>query len=224
MATVFLTAHFFFGLHSNVYLFSSYFYPASEGEVSFRFDNAQKRWQRSGKGPYYPPKFSDFYFEAGVVPKFVENSSVIGQEKFENRSAQRANTFHVYTNQTAMKGLTEITCVQESGISRAYLRRTVIKERESFTSHNLKTKLGAADIRGLNYVFFLTLSFDSFLTRVVSDQTTVSWSAFFADFFGLMSMFLDVSVYTVIVSPMVVRARRQALLAREQRRVNNMTV
>lgn len=199
----------------NVYLFSGYFFPASEGQIQYRFDNSTKKWLRSGEGPFYPQDMGEFYDIARAFPE--ETNSMIAEEEYDNRTRYVSKAIHVFTNQSARAGLTLLGTVRETSMSNIFLERSITRGHESFTGRVLSSSLETVDIRGVNYVFYLSFAFETFLTRLVTDQAAVSLTAFVADFAGLSSLFLDVSVYTVIVSPIMVAARRRAQIAAQAR-------
>lgn len=200
----------------NVYLFSGLFYPSRAEDIRFKFDDKIFRWERSGSGPYYPEDFFDYYTTSEDIGLF-SGTSLLGKEKYENKSIYDSSTILVRTNESRIGGVETLAVVRPSEVTSVELSRNMIREKESFVSDVIRTDLFPGDVRTVNNVYLLDIGFKSFLTRVVSDQQSVSWSAFAADFFGLTSLFMDVSVYTLIVSPLVVRGRQRALAARRRR-------
>lgn len=208
----------------NVYMFSDYFFPSTSQNVKFKFNTRTFRWERSGSGTYYPPEFSDFYSSAQTGLITIDDNPAIAHETFENSSLFAGQTIQVMTNYSQRGGVDTFVTLRPREISRVELTRSLIQGRETFEAHVLRTSLEAVDTRTVNAVYFLNVGFRTFMTRVVTDQQSVSWSAFIADFFGLTSLFLDVSVYTLIVSPLIMRARKRALIARKMRRAGDSSV
>lgn len=110
--------------------------------------------------------------------------------------------------------LYQVSSLRRTGSLSIFLSRSVVNTIESFTARSETVPLHRVDGTTLNYVYSVRLMMDDFLTRQVSDQATVQVTSFLADFFGLIELFLDLSVYTLIVSPIVVSTRRKALLSR----------
>lgn len=202
----------------NVYMFSGYFYPSSSKAVKFRFNDVYYRWERVGDGPYYPQIFANFYEGSSSAASLFSLTKQIGAERFENKSMYAGQAVQVLTNHSRIGGAERIAALEPNHMASVRFTRNMIQDRESFQANVFRTTIEPGDVRAVNYVYYLDLSFDNFLTKVVSDQLRVSWPAFIADFFGLTSMFLDVSVYTLIVSPLIMRARKRALLARKRDR------
>lgn len=207
----------------NVYMFSGYFYPSSSKAVKFKFNDVYYRWERVGGGPYYPGTFEDFYAGSSSAASLYSLNQQIGAEQYENKSMYAGQAVQILTNHSRIGGAERIAALEPNHMASLRLTRNMIRDRESYQANVFRTTIEPGDIRAVNYVYYLDLSFDTFLTRVVSDQLRVSWPAFIADFFGLTSLFLDVSVYTLIVSPLIMRARKRALLARKMiRRGQNL--
>lgn len=201
----------------NVYLFSGVFYPATDNDVKYKFNSSYYRWERSGEGVYYPDVYESFYKEdKDIMPQ--EFSALIGGEERDGLSYYSGFGIHVMTNESRIGGAETFAVLEPNDLANLRLSRNLIYGKESFSKEVFRTKLKRSDVKAVNYVYYLELGFSTFLTKVVSDQLTVSWPAFIADFFGITSLFLDVSVYTLIVSPMVMRARKKAWVARKMRR------
>lgn len=186
----------------NVYMFSGFFYPTTAEDIRFRFNRVIHRWERSGKGPYYPPSYSDYY-----KPIHLDSddgtSGIIGSEKFENRSVFSGTTMYVMTNASKVGTAETLVVLEPADMAEVSFERHHINGKESVTASVLRSSVEPGDIRGINFVYFVEFSFSSFLTRQVTDQQAMAWTAFLADFFGLTSLFLDLSVYTIIVSPIL---------------------
>lgn len=199
----------------NVYLFSGFFYPSTAQDVKYRFNTRLFLWERSGLGPYAPANFSRFQGKKGVASAPTSNSRILGQETFENTTVLASNSLHILTNESHRGRAETLTALEPNHMASIRLSRSIVRGKESFQTAVLRTTLDKGDVRVLNYVYYVDVSFKSSLTQVVSDQMTVSWPAFIADFLGLTSLFLDFSVYTLIVSPLIVRAKKRAVVARK---------
>lgn len=202
----------------NVYMFSGYYYPSSAKQVKFRFNDRFYRWERAGNGPFYPQIFNTYYAGRSSGQGLFTLTNNIGGEKYENRSMYASQAVQILTNHSRNGGAERIAALEPHNMASLRFSRNMIQERESFDTNVFRTTVEPGDVRAVNYVYYLDISFENFMTRAVSDQLRVSWPAFIADFFGLTSLFLDVSVYTLIVSPLIMRARKKALLARKMDR------
>lgn len=201
----------------NVYLFSDYFYPSSAKAVRYKFNDKYYRWERTGEGPYYPSKFDEYYSGVSSRPALYSELGAIGTEKYENRSMYAGQSLHIVTNRSMVDKADVVASLEPFHMASLRFTRNMIHETESYEAKVSRTILQTGDVRAVHYVYFMDVSFENFMTRVVSKQLTVSWSAFAADFFGLTSLFLDVSVYTLIVAPLIMRARKKALIARKNK-------
>lgn len=187
-------------MYCNVYMFSGYFYPSKPADIRFEFDSQIYRWKRLGEGPYYPNQYSNFYGKFGL-PRLWSVEQGLGQELYENRSMFMGNTLYVMTNASRIGGAETLAVLEPEEIVSVSFSRGEINGQELYETRIMRTKLEVGMTRTVNNIYFVDFRFDSFLTRFVSEQQAMSWTAFLADFFGLMSLFLDVSVYTLIVSP-----------------------
>lgn len=203
----------------NVYLFSGFFYPSKSKDIRFKFNSKYLRWSRSGNGTYYPPDFSSSY---GTVSEETTNTirgnTTIGELGGGKYDVFSGVAVQVMTNESVMGQAETLVVLEPRDMASVRLSKSMIYGKESYTKEVVRTQMTRADVHSLNNVYYLEVGFSTYLTRVVSDQLTVSWSAFIADFFGITSLFLDVSVYTLIVSPVVVRARKKAWLQQKMRR------
>lgn len=192
----------------NVYMFSGFFYPSSVEDVRYKFDRLRFQWVRNGKGPYYPKDFHTFYNVYGgkVLPSNGANS--IGKELYENLSIYMGDTIHIMTNSSRIGGVETLSVMSPFYMVKIAFARNEILGKETYETRAIKAILDPGDKRSINFVYIVDMVFKSFLTRVVTAQHSMSWTAYLADFFGLTSLFLDISVYTVIVAPLVVKARR----------------
>lgn len=202
----------------NVYMFADYYYPSSAKAVKFKFNDKYYRWERVGDGPYYPRNFDRYYVGRSSKAGIYSLTKEIGGELYENRSMYASQAVQVLTNHSRIGGAEMIAALEPHHMASVRFRRNMIHDRESYEASIFRTTIEPGDVRAVNYIYFLDVSFENFMTKVVSDQFRVSWPAFIADFFGLTSLFLDVSVYTLIVSPLIMRARKRALLARKRDR------
>lgn len=201
----------------NVYFFSNFFYPAASHDIKYRFERKYLLWERSGVGPYYPANLTIEPILRGELEQhngtLVEG---IGAEKYEEQATWASESIAVMTNQSQRGGFGLLSTLAPNEMVFLKMRQGFIRDLESFSAKNIRMVLDNGDVKLRNYIYFMDISFDSFLTRQVSNQETVSWSAFIADFFGLTSLFLDISVYTLIVAPLVMRGRQKALIARKR--------
>lgn len=187
-------------MYCNVYMFSGFFYPSVPSDVRFTFNQYIFRWERTGNGPYYPKQFSEFYNSLGG-PALTTVGDDIAFEDFRNRSMFLANALHVMTNASRKGGAETLAVLQPEEIATLAFTRTESKEREWYDTRVLTTKLQPGMTRTVNSVYFVDFRFESFFTNMVTEQKAMSWTAFLADILGLTSLFLDISVYTIIVSP-----------------------
>lgn len=110
--------------------------------------------------------------------------------------------------------LEEVSSLSNSGTDTVYFQQQKINNATSFDSTSEAALTSTVDRRSVNNYYLFRFSVRNFLTRNVSDQETVQVTSFLADFFGLIELFLDLSVYTLIISPIVVATKRRALLTR----------
>lgn len=199
----------------NVYLFSGFFYPSTAKNVRYRFNDHLLLWERSGTGPYSPANFSRIQNKKGAASPLTSSSPNLGGEIYEHMSVLASDSLHILTNESQIGRAETLTTLEPNHMASIRLRRSMIRGKESFQGTVLRATLDVGDTRVLNYVYYVDISFGSSLTQVVSDQMTVSWPAFIADFFGLTSLFLDISVYTLIVSPLIVTAKKRAAVAKK---------
>lgn len=184
----------------NVYMFSGFFYPTTSDGIQFRFNTVVLRWERNGKGPYYPSSFSHYYKPAEAFAD-LEDSGTIGQETNENRSVFSGNTMYVMTDTSQIGGAETLVSLEPLGMAKVSFARQEVNGQELMPATVMRSAVETGDIRGINFVYFVDFGFSSFFTRQVTDQQAMPWTAYLADFFGLTSLFLDLSVYTIIVSP-----------------------
>ncbi|PXF49898.1 hypothetical protein BWQ96_00058 [Gracilariopsis chorda] len=200
----------------NVYMFSGYFYPSTSPGIKYRFNSEDYTWVRTGAGPYYP---QDYNLLVGRNRAFGSQShvEVIGNEVLEERAVYPGQHLFVMTNYSA-DGVNDVLAVvpTDTIASLRLERNLALGKNESFQSDTVLEDVLGGDIRTMADVYVIDVSMQRFLTKVTGEQQSVSWSAFIADFFGLTSLFLDVSVYTVIVSPLIVQARKRKLKARKR--------
>ncbi len=200
-------------MYCNVYLFSGFFYPATRGDVQYKFNlfNAGNIgiWQRSGRGPYFPPNYAEWF---QVLTMRSNQNNTIGGE-LKKFYVSRGDMIVAFTNASESGRLQQIASQNPGSLSEIALEQAVIKGKEIYTGHALYTDLKMVDARGVDFVYLLKFGFREFVTKTVSDQMTASTTAYLADVFGLISLFMDVSVYTVIVAPIVMRFRRQSAMA-----------
>lgn len=216
----------------NTALFSGFFYPATPSQdISFVFNHISRRWDRNkgSKGPYYPPIFEEWY----VQPEMKEGVVVPGQvifpkpqldipyqlDVFGGRQEGRflvGTLMKVFLGNSHSEGspLTQIAAIRQQGVDTVFFVRHSNNNNVTFSSTNEEVTTFTVDGRNVNNNFLFQLTSREFYTRKVSDQVTVQVTSFLADFFGLVELFLDLSVYTLIVSPVVVSTRRRALAAR----------
>lgn len=216
----------------NTYLFSGYFYPKPDSQdVSFKYNTRSQRWERVGNGPYMPPQREMFwrepeYNEDGTVKsnQFVPLNEGVHQtmdttlndlSELQTTDVIEDKTLRAFLKPEKNNNvLYQVSSLRRTGSLSIFLARSVVNTIESFTARSETIPLHRVDGTTLNFVYSVRLMMDDFLTRQVSDQATVQVTSFLADFFGLIELFLDLSVYTLIVSPIVVSTRRKALLSR----------
>ncbi|CAN8065515.1 unnamed protein product [Agarophyton chilense] len=202
----------------NVYMFSGYFYPSTSVGVRYRFNSENFTWERSGAGPYYPKDFSSISGKQAALSSLT-HSAIIGDEVLEERALYPGQNIFVMTNCSEDGTIELLGVVPAAKIAVLQLERNLILgQNESFQSQTVLEDVRSGDVRAQADVYVIEVSMLSFLTKVVGKQLSVSWSAFIADFFGLTSLFLDVSVYTLIISPLVMRARKRNLRIRKRQR------
>lgn len=200
-----------FDMYCNVILFSGYFYPATNVDVRYKFhvagDLGIGTWQRAGRGPYYPPDLAKFFF--GLQQRVHRNASVGGEEK--DLFFRRGDYMETYTNTTEFNQLVQLNQQAHATISEIMLDKALVQGKEVYTPRAFSTQLHSDDISGVDFFYVMKIGFDKFVVRSERDQVTTSTTSFLADFFGLISLFLDVSVYTVFVAPIVMRFKRRSI-------------
>lgn len=198
-------------MYCNVYLFSGYFYPATKGEIRYKFIVTHKGraglWQRSGNGPYFPPHFEEWFH---FVSKQSNPNGTIGGEK-TGFIVSRGDIIVSFTNATEAGNLHQLSWQYADTITGVSLKRSLIKGKEAYSGFFLNTKMHRVYTGGVDFVYIVKIGFEKFVTRAEADQTTMSMTRYLADFFGLISLFLDISVYTVFVAPIVVRIKRRRI-------------
>lgn len=224
----------------NTYLFSGYFYPVPPTQqIAFLFNSKTRRWDRKpgSKGPYFPPKYEDWFkhpqlkSDGSVVPY----QALVGLSKFENptflltnssqdlalRSTRSSNVVKLLVNGSKASGdpLKQISASAHRGLHSIFFVKETRQGRVSYVATNEAVPLNEVDRSGGRSRFFIHLTCKDFLTRSISEQTTVQVSSFLADFFGLIELFLDLSVYTLIISPLTVLRRRNLVRDNLRRQV-----
>lgn len=198
-------------MYCNVYLFSGYFYPATKGEIRYKFMLAQNRlvgrWHRSGRGPYFPAHYEEWF---QILTKRSNLNGTIGGE-LKDFYISRADVIVSFTNATESGYLQQLSAQHPGSIAEINLEKAKLKGKEVYSGLSLNTELRRVDTRGVDYVYIMTIGFREFVTREETDQATMSATRFLADFFGLISLFLDISVYTVFVAPIVMRFKRRQI-------------
>lgn len=197
----------------NVYLFSGFFFPATRGDIRYKFNRIGSAdvgiWQRSGRGPYFPPNYAEWF---QVLTMQSNRNNTIGGE-LTKYYVSRGDMMVVFTNASASGRLHQIASQNPGSLSEIALHQAVIKGKQIYSGHSMYTDLKMVDARGVDFVYMLVFGFSDFVTKIVSDQVTASSTAYLADVFGLISLFMDVSVYTAIVSPVLMRYRRRMIRA-----------
>lgn len=214
----------------NTVLFSGVWYPKpTSQEIKYKYDTDRLRWVRSGAGPYYPPKFSDFFQEPTMNGKYVMPNQELAHMFSTVQTLQDStlNTLKLDTEALTMEtqrvfvespvsgaALVEVSSLKTSGTDTVFFQENKINNATSYVTTSEATTTITVDGRNVNFYFLFRFSVRDFLSRNVSNQSTVQVSSFLADFFGLIELFLDLSVYTLIISPIVVATKRRSLLAR----------
>lgn len=199
----------------NVYMFSGFFYPTTAEDIRYRFNRIVLRWERIGKGPYYPPSYSEYYNP--IRPNSDSYSSgTIGSEAYENRSVSGGTTLSVMTNASTVGGAETLIVLEPSDMAEVSFERHEINGKGVMPASVLRSSVEPGDVRGINFAYFVEFGFSSLLIKQATDQKAMSWTAFLADFFGLTSLFLDLSVYTVIIAPILGRRREKKRTTSEQ--------
>lgn len=202
----------------NVYLFSGYFYPSTAPDVRFSFNGPSLRWTRSGKGPYYPASFSEYHTKTKGI--LLNPSMVIGKEKYESVSSLSGANLYIMTNASRVGNAETMAVLSPAEIASISFSRNDINGKEVFQTEVLRSFLEYRDKRAASYVYFVDFRFKSFFTRLITKQQAMSWTAFLADFFGLTSLFLDISVYTLIVAP--ISGRTSHIFSRKRKQLEAM--
>jgi hypothetical protein len=217
----------------NTVLFSGYFYPKPPAQdVSFKYDLTSDRWVRTGRGPFVPPRLADWYVlpereRSGavklgeLVPMKPPDVQPLTTPLTQLRAANATNNvgdgsiLRVYIRgQTESSPLRQVAELKMSGTVNVFFERSVFHNVTSFDSTSEGTSTHTVDGRNVNFNFLVQLSVRDFVTPRVTRQVTIQATSFIADFFGLIELFLDLSVYTLIISPVIVAAKRRAMLAR----------
>lgn len=215
----------------NSALFSGFFYPVSpsQGRVSFKYDDTLKRWARKKEapGPYYPPRFEDWYNQPEISNGTITQNQTIVQKvlpatpSLDAFSKSPAGKFlkgtllKVLVESPHGKGapLRQLSAIEDQGVSTVFF---VKHSNNNNISHSyVRNTVTTKTIYGVNINnnYIIRLTSQDFNERKVTSQKTVQATSFLADFFGLIELFLDLSVYTLIVSPIMVSARRKATLS-----------
>lgn len=221
-------------LFCNVYLFSGFFYPAAPSQqIAYKFNAKSRRWNRSpqSQGPYVPPRYEDWYLQPKLFPNGTAEQQKIGSltklrnptyhlaQSGEEPSGRitRNNIFKILVNDSVREGapLRQVAASPDRGFNAIFFVKHTRNSEATYTATNEAVPLRQAErdysVRSFSMIH---LTSKDFLTRSVSNQVTVQVSSFLADFFGLIEMFLDLSVYTVIISPITVFAKRRSIQAK----------
>ncbi len=200
-----------FDMFCNVIMFSGYYYPATQADVRYKFHPDVKRtsgvWQRSGKGPYYPSDFTKWHHLMQLQTSYNGNIGGEGKEFF----LTRGDYLITYTNTTEFNELQQLSQQEPGTITEMMLSKALVQGKEVYSSQSLSTRMMRNRGSGVDYFYIVKAGFAKFVVRSERDQVTTSTTSFLADFFGLISLFLDVSVYTVFVAPIVVRFKRRSI-------------
>jgi hypothetical protein len=216
----------------NTLLFSGFFYPKPDAQqVKYKYDVASERWVRTGSGPYVPKTLEEWY----QLPRLTADGNVVPGQKLgllatgnqtaetelrdlqyaEKRDVADGSMLRVFVaGSGADSALHQVSLMQYSGADTVFFRRNSINNVTSFKTRSEETTTFTVDGRNVNSNFLIRLAVQDFTTRSVSDQVTVQVTSYLADFFGLIELFLDLSVYTLIISPIVLAMKRRALLSR----------
>lgn len=201
----------------NTVLFSGYFYPSTTSAISFRYNAMLDKWQRTGKGPYYPADFSSMYQttpSAGVILPQEVKATTLDIHAAENPLAITLDSryLRVFVN-SSLKGapLRQVGALHYNGAGFIKFSEECINDMSKHYSEMSEVRTYRVDGRNLNSNFIVSLGVSSFWTRVVSDNVTISWTAFLCDFMGLVSLFFDFSVYTLLVYPFIMYFRQRSL-------------
>lgn len=214
----------------NTVLFSGVWYPKPDSqEIKYKYNTDSLRWERTGAGPYFPLEMSDFYTPVAMTGKHVTPNQILRHhvapegtlstttlENFHLHDAKLSTlTQRVFVKNTVKGGqLVEVSALRNAGTNTVYFQQNKINNATSFVTMSEAAETQTVDGRSVNAYFLFQFAVRDFLTRNVSDQETVQVTSFLADFFGLIELFLDLSVYTLIISPIVVATKRRALLSR----------
>lgn len=204
-------------MYCNVYMFSGYFYPVTKGDIRYAFDSTQFRWRRVGNGPYFPRNFEEWYGSDGInwLDSHLRYDRSLDRMRY-NESVLNGDSVTVLTNSSRLRNMETVTVIRPTDFVRLAFTRNLVNGAEFYDSHVIAMKLERGEGRAISNVFFLDLMFHDFFTRRVAEQQAMSWTAFLADFFGLTSLFLDISVYTILVSPIVGRRAARKHKTRKQ--------
>lgn len=191
-------------MYCNVYIFSGYFYPTKEGtDIRFQFNPNTYRWKRSGQGPYFPSDFSlfDEYVQRTQYANGGSESKMIGSEQFDNRSLLLGELLYIITDATVFGEAKTLHVIDTNHVASISFSRTEYREQEMYEAKTMSTRLLRGYSKSINHIYLIELKFTGFFTRIVTKQQAMAWTAFLADFFGLTSLFLDISIYTILISP-----------------------
>lgn len=203
----------------NVYMFSGYFYPSKISDIRYEFDPFRFRWRRIGNGPYFPKAYSDFYSPFGQnLEDRKSNERRLGFEEYENRSVNVADALYIITNESQIGDAQTLAVLRPKQYASISFERSEVDGKEVYGTQIVETSFERGDIRSINFVYFVDLRFSDFFIRRVTQQQAMSWTAFLADIFGLTSLFLDISVYTLIISPISGRKAPGQQKSRKRRR------
>lgn len=191
-------------MYCNVYIFSGHFYPTKEGtDIRFEFNPNTYRWKRSGKGPYFPLDTSHFDAQ-GQRTQYANGQSeskMLGNEQFDNRSLLLGELLYIITDATVFGEAKTLHVIDRDHVASVSFSRTEYRGQEMYEAKTMSTRLLRGQSKSINHIYLIELKFTGFFTRIVTKQQAMAWTAFLADFFGLTSLFLDISVYTILISP-----------------------
>lgn len=190
-------------MYCNVYIFSGHFYPTKEGtDIRFEFNPNTYRWKRTGKGPYFPSNLS-VYEDFGLRWQSSVGSQpkILGNEQSENQSLLIGELLYIITDATVFGEAKTVHVIDTDHIASISFSRTNYRGQEMYEAKTMSTKLMRGHSKSINHMYLVELKFTGFFTRIVTQQQAMAWTAFLADFFGLTSLFLDISVYTILISP-----------------------
>jgi len=163
-----------FDMYCNVYLFSDFFFPASDTNIRYQFVPSTHHgnvglWVRVGRGPYFPPDYDEW---VQVVNRRMSKGGggVVAENELKRWYLSRGDMLTTYSNTTLNTQLVQYSSQSPGSIMEINLEKALVQSIEVYSARVHNTDLKRVDTRGVDYIYILRIGFAKFVTRYETDM------------------------------------------------------